>query len=100
MRCSPCWVVSLMALLKKLGTFTSPSLRTFAALVTGMLTAAGLSRAWSHDQAHAFFSRESWNVEVLGLALSHLVVRSMLPTPAATRTPSHPHQSPRRGPSA
>ncbi|TJZ95204.1 IS701 family transposase [Actinacidiphila oryziradicis] len=82
---------SLMALLERLGTFTAPSLRTFAALVTGlvaatgkrtvtgMLTAAGLSRAWSHDRAHAFFSRASWNVEVLGLALSHLLVRSLLP---------------------
>jgi SRSO17 transposase len=86
---------SLMALLAKLGTFTSPSLRTFAALVTGlvaatgkrtvtgMLTAAGLSRTWSHDRAHAFFSRRSWNAEVLGLALSHLLVRSLLTEGAA-----------------
>ena len=86
---------SLMALLEKLGTFTSPSLRTFAALVTGlvaatgkrtvtgMLTAAGLSRTWSHDRAHAFFSRASWNAEVLGLALSHLLVRSLLTEGAA-----------------
>jgi hypothetical protein len=82
---------SLMVLLEKLGTFTSPSLRTFAALltglvaatgkrtVTGMLTAAGLSRAWPHDRAHAFFSRAVWNPEVLGLALSHLLVRALLP---------------------
>jgi hypothetical protein len=81
---------SLMALLEKLGTFTAPSLRTFAALVTGlvaatgkrtvtgMLTAAGLSRTWSHDRAHAFFSRASWNPEVLGLVLSHLIARSLL----------------------
>ncbi len=86
---------SLMALLAKLGTFTSPSLRTFAAFVTGlvaatgkrtvtgMLTAAGLSRTWSHDRAHAFFSRASWKVEVLGLALSHLLVRSLLTESAA-----------------
>jgi hypothetical protein len=86
---------SLMALLEKLGTFTSPSLRTFAALltglvaatgrrtVTGMLTAAGLSRAWSHDRAHAFFSRAAWNPEVLGLALSHLLVRMLLPQGSA-----------------
>ena len=84
---------SLMALLEKLGTFTSPSRRTFAALLTGLvaatgkrtvtgmltLTAAGLSRDWSHDRAHAFFSRASWNPEILGPALSHLIVRTLLP---------------------
>ncbi|MEY9854481.1 hypothetical protein ABH935_000078 [Catenulispora sp. GAS73] len=81
---------SLMALLEKMGTFTAPSLRTFALLVTGlvaatgkrtvtgMLTAAGLSRAWSHDRAHAFFSRASWNPEILGLVLSHLIARTLL----------------------
>ena len=86
---------SLMALLKELGTFTSPSRRTFAALVTGlvaatgkrtvtgMLGAAGLSRAWSHDRVHAFFSRAAWNPETLGLALSHLIVRALLPDGAA-----------------
>ncbi len=86
---------SLMALLGKLGTFTSPGRRTFAALltglvaatgkrtVTGMLVAAGLSRAWSHDRAHAFFSRAAWNPEVLGLALSHLLVRTLLPDGSA-----------------
>ena len=84
-----------MALLKKLGTFTSPSRRTFAALVTGlvaatgkrtvtgMLGAAGLSRAWSHDRVHAFFSRAAWNPETLGLAVSHLIVRALLPDGAA-----------------
>jgi hypothetical protein len=47
------------------GHFAAPSLRTFAALVTGlvaqtgkrmvtgMLVGAGLERAWSHDRAHA-----------------------------------------------
>jgi SRSO17 transposase len=86
---------SLMGLLTMMGTFTSPSLRTFAALVTGlvaatgkrtvtaMLTAAGLSRTWSHDRAHAFFSRASWNPEILSLALSHLLVRSLLTDGAA-----------------
>jgi hypothetical protein len=51
------------------GSFTTPTFNTFAALVTGliaqtgkgtvtgMLTGAGLSRIWSHDRAHAFFSR-------------------------------------------
>jgi hypothetical protein len=32
---------SLMALSAKLGTFTAPSLRTFAALVTGLVAATG-----------------------------------------------------------
>jgi len=85
---------SLMAVLEKLGTFTAPSLRTFAALVTGMiaatgkrtvtgmLTAAGLAGSWSHDRAHAFFSRASWNAETLGLVLSHLIVRTLLPETA------------------
>jgi SRSO17 transposase len=91
----PAVLTSLMASLEKLGTFTSPSLRTFAALLTGlvaatgkrtvmgMLTAAGLSRAWSHDRAHAFFSRAVWNSETLGLALSHLIVRPLPPDGAA-----------------
>ena len=73
---------SLMTLLEKVGTFTSPSLQTFAALltglvaatgkrtVTGMLTAAGLSRTWSHDRAHAFFSRAAWNPEILGWSVT------------------------------
>ncbi|MFC5957128.1 transposase [Streptomyces pratens] len=66
-------------------------LRTFAALVTGLiaqtgrctvtgvLTGAGLPRAWSHDRAHAFFSRARWNPDILGISLSHLIVRRLLP---------------------
>ncbi len=45
---------SLMGLLEKLGTFTSPSLRTFAALLTGMVAATGkkvFAAAWQHDGA-------------------------------------------------
>jgi hypothetical protein len=46
--------------------FTAPSFRTFCRLacgflaqsgkrtVCGMLSGAGLSRSWSHDQAHSF----------------------------------------------
>jgi hypothetical protein len=61
---------SLLAVLELVrGNFTTPTFRTFAALVTGliaqtgrctvtgMLTGAGLTQAWSHDRAHAFFSR-------------------------------------------
>ncbi|MFE2964362.1 transposase [Streptomyces sp. NPDC059340] len=47
-----------------------------------MLTGAGLTRAWSHDRAHAFFSRAVWNPETLGISLSHLVVRALLPETA------------------
>lgn len=68
------------------GCFTAPAFATFTALVaglvtntargtvTGMLTAAGLARTWPHDRAHAFFSRASWNTEILGMRLSHLIV--------------------------
>jgi hypothetical protein len=87
---------SLLAVLENLrGSFTAPTFATFAAMVTGliaqtgkgtvtgMLTGAGLARAWSHDRAHAFFSRASWNAETLGIVLAHLIVRILLPAGAA-----------------
>ncbi|MFH9349623.1 transposase [Kitasatospora sp. NPDC017646] len=73
------------------GHFTVPTFRTFAALVTGliaqtgrctvtgMLAGAGLTRTWSHDRAHTFFSRARWNPDILGVSLSHLIVRRLLP---------------------
>ncbi|GAB2780861.1 hypothetical protein GCM10027073_11950 [Streptomyces chlorus] len=73
------------------GTFTAPIFRTFAALatgliaqtgrctVTGVLTGAGSTRAWSHDRAHAFFSRARWNPGIPGISLSHPIVRRLLP---------------------
>lgn len=83
---------SLLAVLENLrGSFTAPSFATFVAMVTGliaksgkgtvtgMLTGAGLARCWSHDRAHAFFSRASWNSETLGISLAHLIVRTLLP---------------------
>ena len=86
---------SLLAVLTFLrGCFTAPTFTTFAALVTGLiaqtgrgtvtgiLTGAGLTRTWSHDRAHAFFSRASWNPDLLGISLSHLVVRQLLPADA------------------
>ncbi|MET8538007.1 transposase [Streptomyces sp. NPDC005065] len=86
---------SLLAVLTFLrGCFTTPTFTTFAALVTGliaqtgrctvtgMLTGAGLTRTWSHDRAHAFFSRASWNPDLLGISLSHLIVRQLLPADA------------------
>jgi hypothetical protein len=86
---------SLLAVLELLrGNFTKPTFRTFAALVTGliaqtgrctvtgMLTGAELTRTWSHDRAHAFFSRAVWNPDILGISLSHLIVRRLLPEDA------------------
>jgi SRSO17 transposase len=83
---------SLLAVLEFMrGCFTAPSFRTFAALVTGliaqtgrctvtgMLSDTGLTRAWSHDRAHAFFSRAPWKPDLLGVCLSHLVVRLCCP---------------------
>jgi len=87
---------SLAAVLESLRwVFTAPSFGTFAALVsglvtsprtatvTGMLTGAGLARRWSHDRAHAFFSRAAWSPDTLGLYLSRLIVRTLLPADAA-----------------
>ena len=63
----PASLMTLLAVFSPL--FTVPSFRTFCGLacgflaqsrqrtVCGMLTGAGLSRAWSHDRAHYFFSR-------------------------------------------
>jgi DDE superfamily endonuclease len=71
--------------------FTVPSSRTFCGLacgflaqpgrrtVCGMLTGAGLSRAWPHDRAHRFFSRARWGPDELGLAAARLVVRLLVP---------------------
>lgn len=83
---------SLLAVLTFVqGCFTAPTFTTFTALVTGliaqtgrgtvtgMLTGAGLTRTWSHDRAHTFFSRASWNPDLLGISLSHLIVRQLLP---------------------
>ena len=35
---------------------------------------AGLSRQWSHDRAHQFFSRARWDPDELGLAVARLAV--------------------------
>jgi SRSO17 transposase len=71
--------------------FTAPSFRTFTALacgflaqsgrrtVCGMLTGAGLSRLWSHDRAHYFFSRARWNCDDLGLCAARLAIALLVP---------------------
>ena len=86
---------SLLAVLELVGgNFTAPTFRTFTALVTGliaqtgkntvtgMLTGAGLSRLWSHDRAHTFFSRARWDPGILGISLSHRIARHLLPPDA------------------
>ena len=83
---------SLMTLLTGFGPlFTAPSFRTFCGLacgfvaqtgkrtVCGMLAGAGLSRSWSHDRAHSFFSRARWNPDDLGLAVARLAVALLVP---------------------
>ncbi len=74
--------------------FTAPSFRTFCGLacgflaqpgkrtVCGMLSGAGLSRAWPHDRAHYFFARARWNPDDLGLAAARLVVSLLVPAGA------------------
>jgi len=86
---------SLLAVLENLRIFTAPTYLTFTALVTGLVaqtgkgavtgmpTGAGLARTWSHDRAHGFFSRSAWNAEILGIVLTHLIVRTLLPEGAA-----------------
>lgn len=87
---------SLMALLVVFEScFTAPTFRTFCAMVAGlvaqtgprtvcgMLTGAGLSRVWSHDRAHRFFSHARWSPQQVGLALAQLVVALLVPPGAA-----------------
>ena len=93
---SPTLPASWAAVLQNLRwVFTAPSFATFTALVTGlvantgagtvtgMLTSAGLAQSWSHDRAHAFFSRASWSSDTLGMYLSRLIVSTLLPDGAA-----------------
>ena len=85
----PASLMTLLAVFAPL--FTAPSFRTFTALacgflaqsgkrtVCGMLTGAGLSRAWPHDRAHFFFSRARWNPDDLGIAVARLVIALLVP---------------------
>ncbi|WP_159048060.1 transposase [Streptomyces sp. WM6378] len=89
---SPTVPASLLAVLGSLrGCFAAPVFRTFTALVvglvaqtgrrtvTGLLTGVGLERAWPHDRAHSFFSRAAWDAELVGIVLSHVIARVLLP---------------------
>src|SRR6516225_2704825 len=85
----PASLMTLLAVFSSL--FTAPSFRTFTALACGflaqsgkrtgcgMLTGAGLSRLWSHDRAHYFFSRARWNPDDLGIAAARLVIALLVP---------------------
>jgi hypothetical protein len=85
----PASLMTLLAVFSPL--FTAPSFRTFTALgcgflaqsgkrtVCGMLTGAGLSRAWSHDRAHSFFARARWNPDDLGICVAKLVISLLVP---------------------
>jgi hypothetical protein len=77
--------------------FTAPSFEVFTQLlagmvvtrgprtVTGMLTGAGLSRAWSHHRAHRFFSRAAWDPRKVGMALAGAVIDALVPDSAPVR---------------
>lgn len=82
---------SLAALLAAFEScFTAPTFRTFCALmvglvaqtgrstVCGMLVGVGLSRVWSHDRAHRFFSHARWSPERLSVTLARLIVSLLL----------------------
>jgi hypothetical protein len=85
----PASLMTLLAVFSPL--FTAPSFRTFTALccgflaqsgkrtVCGMLTGARLSRLWSHDRAHYFFSRARWNPDDVGIAAAKLVIGLLVP---------------------
>ena len=51
--------------------------------MTGIPTSAGLARTRPHDRAHAFFSCAAWSSDTLGMHLSRLIVRTLLPEGAA-----------------
>lgn len=67
------------------GCFTAPTFVTFCGLVCGllactgrrtvcgMLVAARLSRTWSHDRVHRFFSAARWSTEQLSAVAARLV---------------------------
>ncbi|MFD2119859.1 transposase [Streptomyces cirratus] len=41
-----------------------------------------MARSWSHDRAHAFYSRSVWNAEILGIVLAHLIAKTLVPADA------------------
>lgn len=77
--------------------FTAPSFVTFVTLVsglvartqqrtvTGMLIAAGASRAGHHSRAHRFFSRAVWSPDTVSSVVIRLIVQSIVPAGAPLR---------------
>jgi hypothetical protein len=88
----PASLMTLLAVFSPL--FTAPSFarspawpagswpRAGSGRSAGMLSGAGLSRAWPHDRAHWFFSRARWDAGALGLATALLVVSLVVPAGA------------------
>jgi len=88
---------SLQALLEEFRPcFTAPTFATFCALVTGLiaqtqrrtvcgtLLGAGLEHLWHHARAHRFFAAARRSPDRVGLLLSDLIVRLLLPAGAPT----------------
>ena len=86
---------SLHALLEEFRPcFTAPTFTTFCGLLTGliaqtrrrtvcgMLLGAGLEYLWHHSRAHRFFAAARWSADRIGLLLSDLIVRLLLPAGA------------------
>ena len=77
--------------------FTAPSFEAFTQLlagmvvtrgprtVTGMLTGAGLSQAWSHHRVHRFFSRAAWEPRKMALVLAAAVIEALIEAGAPVR---------------
>src|SRR6476469_575820 len=90
---APCSLAGLLAVFRP--CFTAPTFPTFVGLVVGliaqtrrrtvcgMLTGAGLDRAWHHSRAHRLFANDRWSSHALGLALADLIVTRLLPAAAA-----------------
>jgi DDE superfamily endonuclease len=88
----PCSLSDLLAVFRP--CFTAPTFRTFIGLVVGligqtrrrtvcgMLTGAGLEQFWHHSRAHRFFAVARWSSDMVGLALTDLIVTHLLPAGA------------------
>ena len=90
---APCSLAGLLAVFRP--CFTAPTFHTFVGLVVGliaqtrrrtvcgMLTGAGLDRAWHHSRAHRLFANARWSGDALGLVLADLIVARLLPADSA-----------------
>src|SRR5262245_2667763 len=89
---------SLAGLLASFATcFTTPTFKTFTALVCGLVAqtgprtvagmpvGAGLNQAWPHDRAHSFSPRARRSPDRLGLLLSDLIIGVLVDAHAPVR---------------